>query len=162
MSTDDRPNIEPLAPAKIRRYATTVLEIGDGPLEVDLREDLARGDAARVRQVAGAAEFTVITADNPRGQVRPESENQRERRALRQALERRGLTFVPVLGRDPEGPHREPGFGVSGGLEAVVELALRFGQDGLFRFDGERFWLVSSATGAAYPLPLQEGLAATD
>ena len=162
MSTDDRPNVEPLGPAKIRRYATTVLEIGDGSLEVDLREDLAQADAVRVRRAVGAAEFTVITADNPGGKARPESENQRARRALRQALERQGLPFVPVLGRDPEGTHRERGFGVNGGIEPVVELALRFGQDGLFRFDGERFWLVSSATGAAYPLPLEEGAGPAD
>lgn len=149
-----RTEIGPLPREKVQRYATTVLEIGRAPaLRVDLRERLTEPEVAAVQEAAGAAGFTVITAANPGGLQRSEQENRRARQALRKELEAVGTPFVPVLGRDPEGTHREEGFGVAGRLEPVLELARRFGQDGLFRFQEGRFLLVETATGRTWPLP---------
>ena len=149
---------DPLAPDKIRLYAATVLEIGDPPaLEVDLRRALGPEDAERVRSTVGAPEFTVITAANPGGAARPEAENQRANQALRRALEEEELHYNAVLGRDPDDTHREPGYGVAGPVGPAIRLARRFGQDGLFRFDGRRFLLIDTVTGAEHPLPLDSG-----
>lgn len=146
-----------LSRAKLRRYAGTVLEIGDPPvLEVDLRQSLSPPELERVRQFAGADEFTVITAENPRGSALAPEGNEAANEALRQALQRAELPFMAAVGRDPEDTHREASWVVPGPSEPVLALAREFEQDAVFRFDGNRFLLVESANGKEHPLPLED------
>lgn len=146
-----------LTRAKLRRYADTVLELGDPPvLEVDLRQSLSHEELERVRQTAGASEFTVITAENPRGSPGAPEANEAANEALREALQGAELPFMAAAGRDPEGTHREASFLVRGPSEPVLALAREFEQDAVFRFDGNRFLLIESASGKEHSLPLED------
>lgn len=143
---------------KRERYAATILELGGSEgIEIDLRQPPDRFDVPRIRSAAGADTFTVVTAENPRGNVRPAAENAAATRELRGLLEGEGIPIVAAVGRDPDprSGHREMGFAVPGALEPVVELARRFQQDAVFRFDGDRFLLVDTRDGRATPLPAQ-------
>lgn len=149
----DRKDPPPLDATKRQRYANTVLELGGSPLVVDLRRPISAARANEVRRTAGGAELTVVTAENPRGQVRSAEENAAATASLRRALEAGGYRFVPCTGRDPEDTHRESGFAVAGSLGPALALARSFGQDAVFRFEDGAFLLVELA-GARHRLPL--------
>ena len=145
-----------LGPDKVQRYASTVLEIGNGPdVVVDLRRRLSSAEMAALEHVCSEP-FTVITAENPLGQDQPAKANARATARLRASLEAAGLSFVAATGRDPADTHREAGFAVTGALEPVLELALEFGQDAVFRYERNGFLLVESATGRRHVLPLEK------
>lgn len=134
-------------------YAATVLEIGgDQPITVDLRRPLSAALRSRMEDEL-ADRFTIITAENPLGSTA--SDNHTRTRRLSGALRDEQLSFVPALGRNPSGTHRENGFAVMGEMEPVMELARAFQQDAVFRFEHGRFMLVEVATGRSLPLPLR-------
>lgn len=141
---------------KRARYAATILELGGGDgIDVDLRQPADSLDIPRIRAVVGASAFTVITAENPRGEARTDRENAAATEELRGLLGRLGRPSVPAAGRDPDphSGHREEGFAVPGPLEPILEIARRFQQDAVFHFDGARFLLVDASDGQITPLP---------
>jgi hypothetical protein len=81
----------------------------------------------------------VITAWNP-GDERPSrEENDRANRALRADLEARGLAPLPALGSDPNSPHAEESWAVTGlDDRAARALGAKYRQVAVFRITRER------------------------
>ncbi len=102
-----------------------------------------------------ATTFAVRTACNPRGRVVSASENDRRAAALYEWLNDRRIPFVRAAGLSPDGEHEEPGVAVSLPQGDAVRLAVRYEQSALYRFDGERFWIVGALVETTpIPLPL--------
>lgn len=140
---------------KLEVYAGTVLEIGEAPaILVDLS---CRVDENLIRQLTervAAATFTVITAENPYGV--PAHDGDARTRRLRRILDREHLPWVPALGRNAAGSHREQGFAVPGAMKPVLNLARTFEQDAVFRFESRSFWLIAVRSGHMYQLTLNQ------
>jgi hypothetical protein len=81
----------------------------------------------------------VITAWNP-GDERPSrEENDRANRALRAELEARGLAPLPALGSDPNSPHAEESWAVTGlDDRAARVIGAKYRQVAVFRITAER------------------------
>lgn len=75
----------------------------------------------------------VITAHNPHGKVVSEKRNLKAQQRLERELDRRGWTWWPAAGGDPEWEHVEASAAVVG-VEAseVAALGAKFGQDAIF------------------------------
>jgi hypothetical protein len=73
--------------------------------------------------------ITLVTGWNPGGRDVEAERNRAANKALRRALETRGLPWRPALGRATDGSWAEPGFAV-GGLdeEAAAALGREWGQ----------------------------------
>ena len=80
----------------------------------------------------------VITAWNP-GDERPSrEENDRANRALRAELEARGLAPLPALGSDPNSPHAEESWAVTGLDDRTArELGAKYRQVAVFRITAD-------------------------
>lgn len=68
-----------------------------------LQVDVAHAPLRQTMQRLNAHQACLLTACNPRGQLLPAAENTRRIQALRQALQAKGWTWAPALGRDPQG-----------------------------------------------------------
>src|SRR5690606_265835 len=135
-------------------YHDTVLEFRTEPaFEIDLRQPVDPAAPAHLRAAGLGHPFAVITACNPGGSQLCDEENALRTENLDARLRDRGITSVRADGCSPDRTHREPGFAAPLPLEEARALALDFGQDALFWFDGERFWLVAG-DGSMGPLPL--------
>lgn len=91
----------------------------------------------------------VLTAYNPRSEIRTASENRRANEALAEELRRCGLEPRAALAHG-SGPGRErwdePGFLVTGGeLRAVVTLAARFDQNAILWIGADGVPVIVSA-----------------
>ncbi len=135
----------PLNPSEI--YRQTVLDFDDGPA-IDLRAPLGPQERTSLARAAGGGPLAVITAANP-GRMLGVEENALRHRALLEALERKGVDWVRVLGCSPDGEHCEESVCASLSLAEAVDLARSFGQEAIFWYDGSSFWLVGvgAATG---------------
>ncbi|MEU9540557.1 DUF3293 domain-containing protein [Streptomyces mirabilis] len=90
----------------------------------------------------------VITAFNPAGRIAPDQDNGRAQLRLLAELERRGLTWWPAIGGDPQGFHTEPSAAVLGlDDESARELGQRYGQDAVFAWDAHSWRLLACTTG---------------
>lgn len=93
---------------------------------------------------AGPVAF--LTTDNPHGRVVPDAENARRRAGLGPALDGLGLRWLPAVGGDPAGEHREPGAIVLGlDLAAAAGLGARFDQAAVYVWEPEALHLVACA-----------------
>ena len=148
-----------MSDAKVRRYANTVLEFNDdgAPRAIDLRRPMGAEEHKLLTDLRLQAPFAVITAFNPHGQDgspgNPERQNE-----LEMLLREEGVPFVRLDGCSPDLSHREASVAVHVSEERAREIAIRFGQDAIFSYDGETFYLV----GALEPLgrvslPLSHG-----
>lgn len=87
-------------------------------------------------------EFWVITACDPDGVVMEPEVNERRTLDFRSELLEAGLMFFPVTGYDPEGSHREPGFGIVTGEEDALEAGRRLEQIAVYQVTEGGVWLV--------------------
>lgn len=77
--------------------------------------------------------FGVVTAYNSEGKVREEAENRKADARLQRRLEEEGLLHFRVTGRNREGTHREPGFGIAtADQEKIRFLSREFRQLGFY------------------------------
>jgi hypothetical protein len=104
---------------------------------VTVHDDGAWRPAHQVAARLGA--LHVITAWNP-GDERPSrEENDRANRALRADLVARGFAPLPALGSDPNSPHAEESWAVTGlDDRAARELGAKYRQVAVFRITAER------------------------
>ena len=138
-------------------YPDTVLEFQTRPpFSVDLRRPVDLATLAWLRDAGLGEPFAIVTACNPGGAQLDEKENRVQTGNLEASLRAGGLAIIHVDGCSPDRTHREPEFAVLLPLEDALALALHFGQDALFWFDGERFWLVAG-DGSREPLPPPRG-----
>jgi len=135
-------------------YAETILDFHtQPPFTIDLRQPIAPRAITRLGDAGLGEPFAVITACNPAGKLLDAEENARQTARFEALLRRIGIAFTRVDGCSPDRTHREPGFAVRLPLEDASALARRFGQDALFWFDGEGFWLVVDGPDDPAPLP---------
>ncbi len=135
-------------------YAETILDFHtQHRFAIDLRQPIAPAAITRLGDAGLGEPFAVITACNPGGELLDADENTRQTARFEALLRRIGIAFTRVDGCSPDRTHREPGFAVRLPLEQARALALDFGQDALFWFDGEGFWLVV-VDGLEDPAPL--------
>ena len=74
--------------------------------------------------------FAVVTAHNPDGQLVEPAANDAADEALRDAIEKLGLTYFRVTGGSRDEKHQEPGWGFSSTTpQSAQELSQRFQQD---------------------------------
>jgi hypothetical protein len=135
-------------------YSDTILRIACGTRTIEV--DLATGpDASTLDWLAEAIaeRFAIVTAFNPcflaRGTATAE-ENASAHARLAEALRGLGVRFIEADGvarADPQ--HVESGFAIACGVEVARELAVRFGQDAFFWFDGREFWIEPATVAGA-------------
>lgn len=126
----------------LRLYASTILELGDEPFCVDLRKEISEAARTALIQVGLAGKFAVLTAWNPLGSMLPEETNRLRAHHLVQELRNRKVPFVRADGCSPDRLHREEGVAAPLDREDALSLARHFGQNAIFWFDGERFWIL--------------------
>lgn len=81
----------------------------------------------------GGRMICIITAHNPHGNMVSDETNRRAQERLERELNRRGWTWWPAAGGDPEWQHVEASAAVVGVEESeVVALGAEFGQDAIF------------------------------
>ncbi len=137
----------PLAPEPplIVAWTGAVLVFAGSDLVIDLRGEADAGLPRRLAELGLAGPFAVVTPCNPRGRVVDPQENDRRVAAAAAVLAGRGLSTVPVDGQSPDGSHREAGWAVSVARPEALALAREWEQEGLYWWDGARFWIVSVA-----------------
>lgn len=87
-----------------------------------------------------------VTADNPQGRQVPDAENVAARSRLAAALDDQGLRWVPALGGDPDGDHREPGAVILGiDVAVAARLGARFDQAAVYVWTAAALHLVACA-----------------
>jgi hypothetical protein len=87
--------------------------------------------------------FWIITVCNPEGVTIPEEENVVRTEAFRAQLVDHGLRHFPVMGYDPDSPHREPGFGVVCERAIALSFGRQWDQEAIFHGDHGEVILVS-------------------
>lgn len=137
----------PLAsgPPPIVAWTGAELVFEGGVLVIDLQGAAGAALPRRLAELGLAGPFAVITPCNPRGRVMSPQENDRRVAAAAAALARRELATVPVVGQSPDRSHREAGWAVAFPRAEAVALAREWEQEGLYWWDGSRFWIVSVA-----------------
>ena len=109
--------------------------------EVEGRRRCLRGPNAEPLP-AGAPIF-VLTAYNPGGVDRGETENEADERVLEQELSANGATFWPALGRSPDASWSEPGVAVAQfDRAAACALGDRYGQLAVYELTDEHVLVV--------------------
>ena len=94
--------------------------------------------------------FAVVTAHNPDGQWMDPAANDAADEALRDAIEKLGLTYFRVTGGSRDEKHREPGWGFSPATPQLAqELSQRFRQLAFFWIENDRLWLLDARTGSS-------------
>jgi hypothetical protein len=87
--------------------------------------------------------FWVITVCNPGGVTIPGEENGVRTEAFRAQLLDHGLRHFPVMGYDPDSPHREPGFGVVCERAIALSFGRQWEQEAIFHVHQGEVILVS-------------------
>lgn len=81
----------------------------------------------------------VLTAHNPASVELDDAENERRNAELQEDLVTDGVTFVPAIGRSPDGSWFEPGFALVGvDLATANALGAKFGQNAIFEVHPNR------------------------
>jgi hypothetical protein len=129
-------NLSPLAESGTRNmdqwinYRTTVFVVDNeawGPLD----------------QSGGRlANFAVITAWNPEGQIQSRDTNDRLDQQLTRKLESIASAKVRADGCSPDLKHREPGWAVGIPREQAVEIGREFGQIAVFWVENDTLFLL--------------------
>ncbi len=145
----------------LQAWMDTTLEFrrrdgGAAALRVDLRRSPAARLSRRLGDLGLPGPFAVVTADNPGalagGALRAAPGGGARLRAL---LAARGiLDPVCVAGVSRDGAHREEGLAVPWPEEEAVDLAAALSQDGIYFWDGERFFIVGTRPRGPGRLPL--------
>jgi hypothetical protein len=95
---------------------------------IELRVDTHCPALDAVLRRRGADRWAMMTAYNPRSDVRPDAENEEAQRALEAALA--GFTLLPSVGGSTDGRWSEPGVLAIGIDEALArDLMRRFAQN---------------------------------
>lgn len=125
-----------------RNFGETVLRIaGRGP-SIDLRRPLAGEEVRMLRSVFTVAAWAVVTPANPEGRLVTIAENDARFERCREELVAAGVPLVEIDGMSPDGTHIERGFGLPLPEEEAATVARRWGQLGMFWFDGDRMWIL--------------------
>lgn len=96
----------------------------------------------------------VVTAHNPRGARASRRHNHRAHQELLGLLRRRGLSWWPAVGGDPEGRHTEASAAVVGlSDDEARALGREFGQDAVFAWSAPA-WRLLACFGAEEALTL--------
>jgi hypothetical protein len=123
-------------------WAETILAFGDAELSIDLREPVGESARQALLDLGLGQPFAIVTPCNPHGWELDEATNTRRLIDFEQALVERGLPAVPAEGRSPDASHGEPGWALVIPLDESVALARRWGQLGLYWWDGTQFKVV--------------------
>lgn len=154
MRSDPDLSSSPLS-ERIATYADTVLVFASPREILDLRRPL--DDAARrtLRDRKLLREFAIVTADNPSGELESPAMNAAAGGALKRELDELRVQIEEVQGCSPDLSHRENSLAAGMDRASAVRIAIRYEQDAIFWFDGERFWLVGALLDfEPVPLPL--------
>ena len=98
------------------------------------------------------ADFAIITACDPDGDVTSPERNLAADAALEAELRASGYRLHRITGGSADGVHLEPGWGVPIGLPGAVEFGRRYGQLAVFAVRAGRLALVDCADGSAEDL----------
>jgi hypothetical protein len=123
-------------------WAQTILVFGEAQLSIDLRAPVDEAARQALVDLGLAQPFAIITPCNPYGWELDEATNTRRLTDFEQALLERDLQTVPAEGRSPDATHREPGWALVIPRDEAVVLARRWGQLGLYWWDGTAFEVV--------------------
>jgi len=109
--------------------------------DVDGRTQCLRGPSAEL--LPATAPIFVLTAYNPGGIDRDDTENEADERVLEQELSAIGATFWPALGRSPDGSWSEPGVALASFDRArACSLGYRYGQLAVYELTDEQVHVV--------------------
>ncbi|MBM3987426.1 MAG: DUF3293 domain-containing protein [Planctomycetes bacterium] len=134
-------------------YASTVLELLD-EYWIDLRRPIGERERAAFQAAGFTASFAILSAWPPLGEPHFVQAGRAATERLRAALRARGVRTVDVLAGSPDRNHREPSLVCDICDETAIELALAFGQDAYFWFDGSRMSIRWCDESPATLLPL--------
>ncbi|MFM7295999.1 MAG: DUF3293 domain-containing protein [Planctomycetota bacterium] len=134
-------------------YASTVVELLD-EYWIDLRLPLGARERAAFRVAGFPGSFAILSAWPPLGEPHLAPAGRAATERLRAKLRSRGVRAVDVLAGSPDQSHREPSLACDISDETALELALAFGQDAYFWFDGARMSIRWCDGSPATPLPL--------
>ena len=96
-----------------------------------------------------AKAFGIVTACDPRDEVRSDEVNQQADAGLLADLDRRGWWRFRVIGGSPDFHHQEPGWGVAtGSLLEAIALGRRWGQAAVFWVEDDALNLVDCTIGS--------------
>ena len=116
------------------KYGETVVEIKFGDQVLTHQEYFKK-----VQEV-----FYMITAANPFSNQLTTQENTLLNEELKIDLERNGLAPLPGIGKDPSSDWFEEGWVVKGLNESIlIDLAKKYQQNAIFRFDGNTQFVVN-------------------
>ena len=88
--------------------------------------------------------FYMITAANPFSNQLTTQENTLLNEELKRDLEAKGLEPIPGIGKDPSSDWLEEGWVVKGLNETIlIDLAKKYQQNAIFRFDGKTQFVVN-------------------
>ncbi|WAC17746.1 DUF3293 domain-containing protein [Luteolibacter sp. SL250] len=87
-------------------------------------------------------EFWVITACDPNGEELDPHQNAERTVRFEAELSSAGLVHFPVTGYDPDGIHREPGFGIICDAREAMCLGRKWEQVAVFHIKDGEGWLV--------------------
>ena len=123
-------------------YADAVVDVFIGDAVVTL------GQEGLLEGVAPPAPMLVLTAYNP-GRAVASSVNEAAQAHLIEYLSQRSLSWLPAIGRSRDGTWQEPSLAVTDLPEPeAIEIARRFDQDAIFKWDGENLSVISCKSGA--------------
>ncbi|QDV05418.1 hypothetical protein Poly30_09150 [Planctomycetes bacterium Poly30] len=91
------------------------------------------------------AEFTIITACAPTGELWPLERSAAADRALARVLYEEGRWHHRITGYDPLGDHAEPGWAIEQTVDEGISLAARFDQLGLYVVQGGELFVIMTA-----------------
>lgn len=131
-------------PPPIALWSAAELRLAEGRLAIDLQEPVDEAMRHRLAGIGLPGTFAVITPCNPQGRGLSPEDNARRVAAAAALLAEQGLPAVPAVGQSPDGAHREEGWALAITRSAALVLAREWEQQGLYWWDGARFWIVST------------------
>lgn len=145
-SRSDAPGAEPGAePGFTRPYDEMIVSV---ELTPDVRTVLTGPGAVGVWPFDRAVHS--FGAENPRGVVRSDEDNERVTAELDARLRRDGVTFAPAVGAMADGRYAESGFvTMSLTRDEAIAIAVEFGQEAIFEIDADVVRTISCSEGTA-------------
>lgn len=126
----------------ISTYVDTLLVFESPAGAIDLRRPVDGAGLTLLSRRKLPREFAVLTADNPLGEVKTASANAAAGAALERQLVEMSVRFVRLQGCSPDRTHCEASLAAGLDRDSAIHIAREYGQNAIFWFDGERFWLV--------------------
>lgn len=114
------------------------------PLVVDFRDHVGAATRAALHARLGGS-FSIVTAHNPSFLAEGRTDDDANRRAHERLLDRvraLGVACIEATGRAADGGHEELGVAFALVGEPARAIAVDFGQDAYFEFEGGRFAIV--------------------